>query len=83
VKIINLGTPFKIDVKRFYLPCEIEDACTACGQIVKLARDNYLAYPVTDTPTELHFYHGDCPNNQAGTEWSRRVILKVSLEIVP
>lgn len=82
MKITNLDTPTEIDVKRFYLPCQVEDACPACGQIVARDRDDYLAYPVTNTPTELNFYHGDCSKNPAGIEWSRQVILKITLEAV-
>ena len=83
MKIIPLDTPFQVDVKRFYVPCEIEDACPACGEIVTRDSGDYLSYPVTNKAIELNFYHGDCPKNPAGTEWSQRVILKIVLEIAP
>ena len=83
MKITNLDTPFYIDVKRFYVPCGIEDVCPTCGQIVQRDSDDYLSYPVANTPIDLNFYHGDCPKNPAGTEWRRRVILKITLESVP
>lgn len=89
MKITNLTAPLEIDVKRFYVPCRVEDECPACGQLVARDEDDYLAYPTANVTTELNFYHGGCPNrstgpnsNPAGTEWSRYVILRITLEAV-
>lgn len=79
-RIIPLNTTEVTLEKRTYLPILIKSTCPKCGQPVEMnLSDNssYLSYPTINKPFDLKFYH-QCLASQS-TEWSYRVILRVSL----
>lgn len=71
------GQPFSIEVKRFYAPFIITDACPKCGNAVqKDLRDDYMSYPTTDKPFSEGMYCGDCDE-----EWTVRLVLSIDLRL--
>lgn len=64
-----------IDIKRMYLPYELEDVCPN-GHVTSrnLNVDDYLSYPKLDDPFPVYFYCQLCEE-----EWYRNVVLNISL----
>jgi hypothetical protein len=69
-----------LDVRRFHLPgVVLSSKCPTCKKMIKsdLGAD-YLSYPSTNTPTDVHFY---CPDDDA--EWDEQIVLRVTVEPAP
>lgn len=67
----------EIEVKRFYIPIKVEIPCAHCG--AKLEKDfgqEYLSYPVLNTPEEVGIYCEECEEESAFD-----VTLRLSLEV--
>ena len=68
---------FDIEVKRFYLPIEVERKCPQCyNPCKKNLGEDYLSYPVGNKVEPLHFYCDVCD-----TEFEADSILKISMEV--
>lgn len=69
--------------KRFHLPVKVSSVCPNCGDLVErdMTEDNYLAYPRTNRPAKLLFYHEQSDGGEdCGAEWEYKVIVRVTLE---
>jgi len=79
LKIERLGIGYSIDVKHCYLPFVVTDVCPTCGDEVALdLRSSHISYPNIGDGSWLYFYHY---REDTGDEheWSRRVVLDVTL----
>lgn len=80
---VSGGTPTgELENKRLYLKgVVLYSTCPTCKQDIK---QDLGKHPLNNPPMNQHFkftfYHGDCPGNEYGTEWSERIILKLSVE---
>lgn len=75
-----------IDDKRCHIPYVVEDTCEKCGTLkaINLAGSHHLMFPslssVNPDPrsTPVYFMCEKCDH-----EWQVRVVIRVSLEVVP
>ena len=77
METIDIDGEHEIQVKRFYLPVEVEITCPDCQ--AKLSKDfeqDYLSYPVTNKKESVYLYCDDCDG-----EFEFDVVLKLSLDI--
>lgn len=86
---IEGGGVFPVDVKRFYIPFTVKAKCPECGEeVVRSCEDHYLSYPDANEPFDLHMVcykewqkeDGEWDSHEC--EFSVRVVLKVTLELV-
>ena len=74
-----MSTPFGIDVKRMCWPGSITSTCPNCKhEQVEWGSDRPLGYPTANVPFDFHLCCEECD-----TEWPVKVILHVSLEVLP
>lgn len=74
-----MSTPFGIEVKRMYWPGTIEATCPNCKhEQVEYGSTRYLSYPTANVPFDMTLCCEECD-----TEWPVRVILRVSVEVLP
>ncbi len=72
-----------LDIKRCYLPFVLFDTCPTCGlEVAKDLGSDYLSYPVFGKPEEVDFYHYD-EEAEVEHEWTRKVIIGLTMEEVP
>jgi hypothetical protein len=75
--VTNDTAPFSVDVKRFYLPIVIRDACPACDAAWSSdLSDDYLSHPTTNKPFDYRPLCCAC-----GHEWCLNVKLVITLEL--
>ena len=71
----------ELDIKRFYLPFVVSDACPKCGKeaAAELDRDgSYLSYPSLVKPERVYLYCEACKR-----EWCVCLRVSFSLALVP
>jgi len=73
---LEITKEFDLEVKRFYLPIQIERNCPKCGTKCEhdLSQD-YLSYPTVNKKESIYFYCNECEH-----EFEIDVKLKISLE---
>lgn len=72
----HLGTRFRVEVKRLYLPFTVTQPCPACGEVCvrNLSRDPAPSFPVLGEPVNLYGYCDKCDH-----EWEMPVVIDVTL----
>lgn len=64
----------EIEVKRFYIEgLKMYYTCPSKNHMW----NDYLSYPDMNIPMDLHLYCNECDH-----EWTEKIILKVSIEVV-
>jgi len=77
METINLDGENEIQVKRFYLPIQLEVNCPHCQEKCTKDFDNdYLSYPVTNKKESVYICCDDCDG-----EFEFDVILRLSLDV--
>ncbi len=57
IKIEVGPEPFKVEVKRFYVPVKITAECPECGkEVTKDCESDYLSHPTFNAVEQVHFY---------------------------
>ena len=69
-----------LDIKRFYIPLQIDTKCPNCGKEINvdLNGDDYLSYPYLNKPESVYCYCNEC-----GAEFDFEITLRLKVEINP
>jgi len=77
METISLDGENEIQVKRFYLPIQVEINCPSCqAKLTKDFDDDYLSYPTTNKKEAVYIYCDDCDG-----EFEFDVTLRLSLDV--
>jgi uncharacterized protein YlaI len=68
---------FKIQVKRFYLPYNIECKCPKCNKIVEFNDNDYITYPILNKELEINFYCENCYH-----EFEKKIVIDIVVKEV-
>ena len=75
MKIKNNYMVSELDIKRFYLPCDLIVTCPKCGAVIE--HDQYVSFPIANKPFNLDLYCFECEH-----EWIKEVKIVLGLEEV-
>ncbi len=74
---INVDGDFEVQVKRFYLPIEVEITCPYCQEKQKKDfEDDYLSYPTANQKEKIYVCCDNCDE-----EFEFDVILRLALDV--
>lgn len=83
IKIKKTGGYDEVEVKRFYLPYEIETKCPNCkNKLVRNFADEYLSYPNVGI-NEVNLYCEKCDDEDKDCEFSLNIELNMEIKLIP
>ena len=77
METLNVNGNFEVQVKRFYLPIEVEVTCPDCqAKQKKDFESDYLSYPIANRKESVYVCCDDCDE-----EFEFDVTLRLSLDV--